>query len=159
MAPRGTARHIGIKETSASRAGIKYVAANGTSIVNEGERRISGVTDDGIRLDMTWQVADVKKPLASIGRMCDAGNVAVFTDQGGYIVSKEDFSEELKALHRKPGDKLKMKRDKGVYSFSVWVEKPKEHAKLENRFAALSCEQDEELEESSVFTGPGVDWM
>ena len=156
MAPKSTARHIGIKETQASKNGIKYIAANGSTISNEGEKRIYGVTDDGVGLDMTWQVADVKKPLASIGRMCDAGNVAIFTDKGGYIVAKDGFKEELSSLRRKTGDKLRLKRDKGVYSFSVWVQRPMQTG---NRFEALSCEHDEEIDESSVFTGPGVDWM
>ena len=108
---------------------------------------------------MVWQVADVKKPLASIGRMCDAGNVAVFTDTGGYIVAQEEFKEELGRLKRKKGDKLHLKRDKGVYSFSVWVDKPEGTVATRNRFAALSCEQSGELERSPVFSGPGVDWM
>ena len=107
-------------------------------------------------MDMIWQVADVKKPLASIGRMCDAGNVAVFTDQGGYPVAQEGFKNELNSLRRKTGNKLQMKRDKGVYSFNMWVEKP---IKTGNKFEALSCEHDGEVQESSDFAGPGVDWM
>ena len=49
---------------------------------------------------MTWQVADVKKPLASVGRMCDAGNVAVFTKTGGYVVLGEHMKEVICALDR-----------------------------------------------------------
>ena len=47
------------------------------------------ITEEGVNLDMAWQVVDVKKPLASIGRMCGAGNVAIFIDEGGYIVAKK----------------------------------------------------------------------
>ena len=47
---------------------------------------------------MTWQIADVKKPLASIGRMCDAGNVAVFTKGGGYVVPQKMLDKTLAAL-------------------------------------------------------------
>ena len=36
-------------------------------------------------MEITWQIAGAKKPLASVGRMCDAGNVVVFTKQGGFI--------------------------------------------------------------------------
>ena len=62
------------------------MAANGHKIANLGEKKVRGTTDEGLSLGITWQVADVKKPLASIGRLCDAGNVAVFTKEGGYVV-------------------------------------------------------------------------
>ena len=89
VAPLDTANHLELQQTEASRQGIKYVAANGHKISNRGQRKTQGITDEGVPLGITWQVADVKKPLASIGRMCDAGNVALFTKQGGYVVPQE----------------------------------------------------------------------
>ena len=52
------------------------MAASGSVIRNEGEKKISAYTDEGMPIDLTWQIAGVKKPLASVGRICDAGNVA-----------------------------------------------------------------------------------
>ena len=69
------------------------MAANGSTIRNEGEKKISAYTDEGMPIDMTWQIAGVKKPLASVGRICDAGNVAIFTDRGGYIICKRDIED------------------------------------------------------------------
>ena len=82
VAPKNVATHLRIQETSASKQGMKYVAANGHKIANEGQKNIRGLTDEGMPLGMTWQVAEVKRPLASIGRMCDAGNAAIFTKKG-----------------------------------------------------------------------------
>ena len=100
MAPVQTANHLEVKETEASRQGVKYVAANGHKIANLGQRKIQGVTDTGVPLGMTWQVAEVKQPLASVGRMCDAGNVAVFTKDGGYVVPNEHMEEVIGMLER-----------------------------------------------------------
>ena len=109
VAPVQTASHLEVKETEASRQGVKYVAANGHKIANLGQRKIQGVTDKGVPLGMTRQVADVKKPLASVGRMCDAGNVAVFTKDGGYVGPGE-YMEEVGLLEKMGQSTLKMKR-------------------------------------------------
>ena len=58
---------------------------------------------------MTWQVAEVKKTLASVGRMCDASNVAVFTKDGGYVVPNEHMEEVVGMLERIDHSTLKMK--------------------------------------------------
>ena len=83
VAPGDIARGVPIRETRASKQGVHYVAANGSVIRDEGEKKISTYTEEGMPIDMTWQIAGVKKPLASVGRICDAGNVAIFTDRGG----------------------------------------------------------------------------
>merc|ERR1711873_117261 len=79
VAPKSTGKKFKTRDTEASKRGMHYIAANGTKIMNQGEKTISGVTEEDVPLNMTWQVAEVKKPLASIGRICDAGNVAMFT--------------------------------------------------------------------------------
>ena len=124
VAPVQTASHLEVRETEASRQGVKYVAANGHKIANLGQRKIQGVTDKGVPLGMTWQVADVKKPLASVGRMCDAGNVAVFTKDGGYVVPGEYMGEVMSRLERMDQSTLRMKRENGVYNFNLWVPHP-----------------------------------
>ena len=141
------AKYVELKETEASRQGIKYVAANGHKITNVGQRKVQGITDEGIPLGITWQVADIKKPLASIGRMCDAGNVALFTCQGGFVVPEKALADTLRKLENR-ASALRMKRDNGVYSFNMRVAKPSSAAAREsrrevaspllgNRFAAL----------------------
>ena len=62
-------------------------------------------------MGMTWQTAEVKKPLAPIGRMCDAGNVAVFTKSGGYVVPQKVLSKTLAALDKIENKSLRMERE------------------------------------------------
>ena len=100
VAPSDIARGVPIRETRASKQGVHYVAAIGSTIKNEGEKKISAYTEEGTPIDMTWQIAGVKKPLASVGRICDAGNVAIFTNKGGYIIDKQDIGDLMKGIER-----------------------------------------------------------
>ena len=74
-------------------------------------------------------------------------------------MSKGDFAQELKILQHSRKDMLRMKRDKGVYSFNMWVERPGKEVQTRNRFEALSVEHHDDAVEPRDFTGPGVDWM
>ena len=121
------------------------MAANGSSIANEGGKKLNGITDEGIRLDMTWQVADVKKPLASVGRICDAGNLAVFTRDGGYVVPEEHAEGMISRLEKMDRSTLRMRRENGTYNFNLWVPAPPKDVLAGNRFQELQ-EVDEEEE-------------
>ena len=70
---------------------------------------------------MTWQIAGVKKPLASVGRMCDAGNLAIFADKGGYIICRDGAKDVMSMLESKKKGVLRMRRENGVYNFSIRV--------------------------------------
>ena len=65
-----------MKETAASKAGLKYRAANGTEINNYGERSFQGVDDDWRSMGMTAQVTDVQTTLGSVHRMLEANNAS-----------------------------------------------------------------------------------
>ena len=78
VGPPTMAKDIRVKETPASRAGMKHRAANGTSIANQGEKAIQGVTKQGHRIGMAFQIANVAKPLEAARAMLDAGNKVVF---------------------------------------------------------------------------------
>ena len=56
--------------------------------------------------------------------MCDAGNVAVFTKDGGYVVPGEYMEEVIGTLEKMDKSTLKMKRENGVYNFNLWVQNP-----------------------------------
>ena len=137
VAPRSLAKDTPVEETKASRMGVHYVAANGSEIKNEGEKRVKAFSDKGLPLNMTWQIAGVKKPLASIGRICDAGNVAVFTDKGGYIIGKSGAKSIIEAANNCGDGKMAMQRENGVYNFKIRIPVKKE-CDLYNRYAALA---------------------
>ena len=134
---------------------MKYVAANGHKIANEGQKTIRGLTDEGMPLGMTWQVAEVKRPLASIGRMCDAGNAAIFTKKGGYVVPEEVLNKTLEVLDGAKGKTLRMEREGGVYNFKLWIPRPPVNNTSSNRFAPLQ----EVSDGNTGFMWPGADVM
>ena len=59
--PTGLCDHVPVRETSQSRAGEFFRAANGQTIHNHGERVISMVTREGAMRDMRFTVCDVSK--------------------------------------------------------------------------------------------------
>ena len=48
---------------------------------NLGEKKLEGRNEEGQDVGMTTQIAHVDNALASVGRMCEAGNRAVFDDE------------------------------------------------------------------------------
>ena len=160
VAPRNTAAHIPIRETAASRQGVHDVAANGSKISNMGAKRIRGFTKERTPLDMTWQIAEVKRPLASIGRICDAGNTAIFTDKGGFIVPSENLKGLIGRLEATDQPVLRMNREQGVYSFDMWVhraEGPVATISTHNRYDALGVVQDGKQNPEMDFARLGTD--
>ena len=85
-----------------------------------GQRNIKALTNEGETVAMTWQVANIKRPLASVGRICDAGNTAIFTRLGGYIVPESTVQSLINQIERN-GKMLKMHRETGMYHFDLWV--------------------------------------
>jgi hypothetical protein len=104
-------------ETESSIAGEQFVAANGSIIENEGERRVDVFTLDGTKRNMVFQVTGVNKTLASVSRICEKGHVVIFDGDDSYILNKTS------------GEVIPMRHRNGVWLLEVWVEKkPKEHS-------------------------------
>ena len=57
------------------------------------------------------QIADVKKALGSVRRMCEVGNRVVFDDEGGYIKNKGT------------GELATLAKERESYVLSLWVPK------------------------------------
>ena len=66
--------------------GDSHVAANGTVMPNIGENRVKVYTTDGGKCELHMQVTDVRRPLMSVSKICDAGHEVIFTKSGGKIV-------------------------------------------------------------------------
>ena len=109
-----TGRAFNVNETAASKAGIGFRAANGTSIKVFGERRLNGVTQDNDGFKMNCQVTDVKKNLASFVKMVKEGNDIVLSQKGSFIKNVKN------------GKIIKLDLDSGTPQFDVWVKKPKD---------------------------------
>ena len=90
VGPKEIARAFEMKETEMSKRGIGYVAANGSSVENYGEKKIVGYTDDGESVSMRVQRADVKKVLCSAHKMNPGGNVVALDGGRSYTQNKEN---------------------------------------------------------------------
>jgi len=126
-----------IRITEAVRQGVTYTAANGSIIPNLGEVRVAGITEEDTHLNLTFQVAGVKKPLGSVRKMCAAGNRVVFEDiseaEGGYVENKAT------------GARIPIKKEGGTYGVSIWrLQSTKSVVGDNNMFAALSEDEEEE---------------
>ena len=108
-----------ITESDGSRTGVKYMAANGERIRNEGQAVMQGVTMDGSKTKTTYQLARVNKTLLSTSRICAAGNTIVMraTNKESYIMN--DAS----------GNKLPIHQMNGVFVMPLWVGKGQEKTK------------------------------
>ena len=72
--PIGSCEGIDIIENELSRNGAEYEVANGATIPNLGERRCEVMTVGSLQPKrITFQVADVHKPLLSISGCADMG--------------------------------------------------------------------------------------
>jgi hypothetical protein len=115
VGPKTMATDLPIKDTPASRAGLKYRAANGTTIDNLGEKSIQGITKQGKKVGMTFQVADVTKPLGAVRAMLAAGNKVVFESGNSYIQDKTGTI------------KTPIEERNGAFVFDIWRPKMRDN--------------------------------
>ena len=100
--------------------GVHYVSATANRIRNEGETDLLFDTEDGKRLNWTFQIAEVNKVLASVSYLVDNRHRVVF-DQD------DETGEDISFLTDKAsGDVIKMRRDKNVWVIDAYIEEDAE---------------------------------
>ena len=109
VAPPEIAPGVAATPSELSMAGQCYSVANGEDIPNVGEKTFEAITEGGQRGTMTTQLAEVTKPLMSVGQTCDNGNVVLFHRRGGFILNLE-----TRAL-------TPFERIAGNYEIAYWV--------------------------------------
>ena len=120
--PRRMVRGRGnkIRSSKASRAGVHYVSAAANGIRNEGETDLHFDTEDGKKLNWTFQIAEVNKVLASVSYLVDNNHTVVF-DQD------EETGEDISFITDKTsGDVIKMRRHKNVWVIDAYIEEEAE---------------------------------
>ena len=109
-------RHNKIRPSEASRRGVHYVSATSNRIPNEGETDLRFETGDGVAVDLTFQVAEVNKVLASVSYLVDSGHRVVFD-------MDEDTGEDFSFItNKKTGTCIKMRRDRQVWVVDAFVD-------------------------------------
>ena len=122
VAPDAMAESIPITESPGSRQGQHFMTADGTRIPNKGQKSFTAVSEEGQRLGLTFQIADVSRPLASVGKMCDNHKAVLFMRKGGYVIDLNT------------GDRTRFNREEGVYIMKTWA--PKTHTSANRRSPA-----------------------
>ena len=123
-----------VRRDTSALEGQAYSVANGKPIFNEGQKTVRGTVGDGTKAVMTFQLTEVHKPLASVGRMTEAGNIVHFDEygpDGSYI---ED---------RRTGRRTKLYKKNGVFVFPFDVD-----------VGACASEQRNDGQRGAGFQGP-----
>ncbi len=115
-----------IEESPASRAGRGFIAANNKKIPNEGQTTVRIKGKDGIALRSLFQVAEVSRPLWSVGKLCDQGFDTKFNKHRAVIT--DETGKEVLVFERK----------NGVYLCMLQVRNPKLKPKESPDFARPS---------------------
>ena len=109
--PEEMCKGIRVEESPASREGVVYEAAGGdTEIPNLGQRKCWMMTLGAKSARrITFQVADIHKPLLSVSNVCDAGFECRLGKGGGIL-------RDLKT-----GDEIPILRRNNLYVIRAWV--------------------------------------
>ena len=111
--PKEWCKHVKLWETTESRNGQSFNAANGDVIPNLGRRSVTLMTKEGAVRDMKFEVCSVTRALGSVSQMCRAGHRVVFNPpwnfEGSYIE------------HIETGQKMWLIERDGIYLLDVRV--------------------------------------
>ena len=95
-----------IEESEGSRRGRHFVAAGGKRLKNEGQALLHLLGNGGVGLRSVFQVAEVTRPLWSVGKICDQGFEARFTKTKAIILDEQ--GREVLSFERRNGLYLAM---------------------------------------------------
>ena len=109
--PESTCKGIEIEESKASPEGVVYEAAGGDSeLPNLGQRRCLLMTLGAQNArKITFQVADIHKPLLSVSRVADAGFECRLGKYGGVLMDLQN------------GESIPITRRHNLYMLKAWV--------------------------------------
>ena len=110
VAPPTLAPHVSIAESPGSVRGQCYVSASAGRMPNLGQKVLNVQTNEGKNTTVVYQVAEVSRPLTSVGATCDRGNWVVYNSQGGFI------------LNCQTGERTSFERTaSGIYELDLWM--------------------------------------
>ena len=115
-----------VEESPGSKAGRGFWAANNKRIPNEGQTLLRLKANDGSGMCSTFQVAEVSRPLWSVGKICDQGFTTTFTKTHARIT--DENGKEI----------LVFERRNGLYLGLVQVRNPKFRPRNDAGFARPS---------------------
>ena len=77
-------------ECEVNRGSVKLplVGAGGDRIEHIGQKTVGYATRDGANFEIAFEAAKVRRPVLSVDSLVEKGQVAVFTDSGGFIITR-----------------------------------------------------------------------
>jgi hypothetical protein len=90
-------------------ADTEYICADGGRIRNQGEKLVPGLSDEGSRMKINFQVTNVEKPLIAVSKLTALGHDVWFGQQHGTITNAST------------GKQTKFFKKNGVYVLRVWA--------------------------------------
>ena len=112
VGPPEMAPHLKIRPSVGSQRGQHYISASKQRLPNLGQQTLHAVTEDYQSAAMTFQIAEVSRPLSAVGEITDKGNVVVFGPRGGFILNLETRKQ------------TRFGREGGIYVMDLWIESP-----------------------------------
>ena len=79
-----------ITESSGSRRKQNFIVGNGEKVPNEGQVTLNMFADDTKAIRSVFQIAEVTRPLMSVGRICDQGMLCTFDESKALITDKDN---------------------------------------------------------------------
>ena len=114
--PKRMAGHLKVNSSPGSRIGMSYVGAGGEKIKNEGEVVFPFTTSEGHPQKVTFQIAEVHKPL---------GAAAYFVDSAYRVVYDKNMEtgEDMSYMIHKPSKTLyKFRRERNIWILDAFVD-------------------------------------
>ena len=116
MIPRRMVNATQIRPSAGSRCGLRYVAASGEKINNEGEVDLIFITSEGFSESWPFQVSNVNKPLWAVADRVD--------NKCRVVYDQDDDGRDLSYILDKPsGRMMKMRRTEKVLVLDAVVAK------------------------------------
>ena len=92
-----------------SRSGKRYHGPDGSPIPNLGQLDVGFKTEEGHLCSLTWQVAQIERPLVAVSHLSASGHQVVLGKDGGEI------------RHLATGRRIRLHRRGGIYVLRMWV--------------------------------------
>ena len=98
-----------VTDTPESRRGEHFASATGEPIPNLGVMQLPMVLREMSLRSMRLCAAPVTRPFASVKKICKAGHMVIFEDEGSYIYNKASGGINM------------LREDDGNYMLDVWA--------------------------------------
>ena len=112
-------------ESARSRAGKKFILANGHEIADRGEMKPRLLLETGAMGTFTFSETDARKPLLAVGDCNKKGNTVWFDGHQSFVIpAGAPQLEQIRALIREVAGKVPLKWENNIFTMKTWQPEP-----------------------------------